>query len=275
MNSGDRRPGALRKRRTVPPATSFDRFAVFVSLLFAFSISARADSAYEIMKKVDQQLRTSSEQHSGNLEVYDRNGKVLKKSWQSRRKGFGGDSKILVRFTSPPEVKGVGLLIIGHGRSPSDQWLYTPAIKRERRIAPQDRSVRFLGTDFSYEDMELRDVDDNDYELLGEEKLENRNCYKIRAVPKPETKSQYSYFYAWVNRDDFTLALTEFYKNKELIKILAYRNLEKIQNVWTARELEMKDAKRGSRTVIRLSDVQYNKSFFDDLFTLRVLREEF
>ncbi|HEY3128727.1 MAG TPA: outer membrane lipoprotein-sorting protein [Acidobacteriota bacterium] len=227
------------------------------------------------MQKVDRQVRTSSDQHNGSLEVYDRNGKMLKKSWRSRRKGFGGDSKILVRFTSPPEVKGVGLLIIGHGRGPSDQWLYTPAIKRERRIAPQDRSVRFLGTDFSYEDMELRDVDDSEYQLVGAEKLENQDCYKIKAIPKLETKSQYSYFYVWVNRDNFTLAMAEFYKNNELAKIMAYRSLERIQDVWTARELEMKDVKRGSRTVIRLADVEYNRPFSDDLFTLRALREEF
>jgi outer membrane lipoprotein-sorting protein len=250
----------------------FFRNAFPVLLILAAGISARAQSAQEIMQKVDQQARSASEQYTGNLEVYDRGGKMLKKSWETWRKGFGGDSRALVRFTSPPEVKGVGLLLLSHPAAPSDQWLYTPAIRRDRRIAPQDRSVRFLGTDFSYEDMQERDVNDSSYELLGEEKQESQVFYKIKAVPKPELRSQYSYYYLWVDSATFVVTRMEFYKDKECVKTLTASGFQKIQGIWTAQRLEMKDLKRGSRTVIEISNIQYNKPLSDDLFTLRTLR---
>ncbi|MBI3940473.1 MAG: outer membrane lipoprotein-sorting protein [Acidobacteria bacterium] len=225
------------------------------------------------MERVDQQARCSSRQYTGSLEVYDRGGKVLRKAWLSRRKGFGGESRSLVRFTSPPEVRGVGLLVLAHRGVPSDQWLYTPAIRRDRRIAPQDRSVRFLGTDFSYEDMQEREVADYQYSLIGEEASGAGSFFKIQAVPNKNLRSQYAYLYVWVDKNLFVVTRTEFYRDKELSKTLAAGKLERIQGIWTALELEMKDLKRGSRTVVRMSDVQYNKFLSDDLFTLRNLRD--
>ena len=42
---------------------------------------------------------------------------------------------------------GVALLVINHPDRSSDQWMWTPALQRNRRIALQDRSTRFFGTD--------------------------------------------------------------------------------------------------------------------------------
>ena len=87
------------------------------------------------------------------------NNKVSKKHCGNRT-GLGsyGDSKAIIRFTEPAEVKGVALLVVNHPERSSDQWMWTPAIGRDRRIAQQDRSTRFFGTDFSFEDLEERDV---------------------------------------------------------------------------------------------------------------------
>ena len=82
----------------------------------------------------------------------------------------------MLRFTAPAEVKGVALLIVNHPDRASDQWMWRPTIGRDQRIALQDRSTRFFGTDFSFEDLEERDVDQYDFKLLGEENgtVENR-----------------------------------------------------------------------------------------------------
>ena len=83
-----------------------------------------------------------------------------------------------LRFTAPAEVKGVALLVVNHPDRASDQWMWTPGIERDRRIALQDRSTRFFGTDFSFEDMEERDVDQSDYTLLGDETIESVACWR-------------------------------------------------------------------------------------------------
>ena len=101
-------------------------------------------------------------------------------------------SKAILRFTAPAEVKGVALLIVNHTDRASDQWMWTPAIERDRRIAVQDRSTRFFGTDFSFEDLEERDVDQFDYKLAGEDTIDGAACWKIESKPKQSKASQYT-----------------------------------------------------------------------------------
>ena len=101
--------------------------------------------------------------YEGTLQVFDAKGKISDKRWTFDRLGSHGSSKSILRFTAPPEVKGVALLVVNHPDRASDQWMWTPAIQRDRRVALQDRSQRFFGTDFSFEDLEERDVDQYDY----------------------------------------------------------------------------------------------------------------
>ena len=84
------------------------------------------------------------------------------------------------------------LLVVNHPDRASDQWMWTPAIERDRRIALQDRSTRFFGTDFSFEDLEERDVDQYDYTLAGDEAIDGVACWKVQSVPKQSKSSQYS-----------------------------------------------------------------------------------
>ena len=63
---------------------------------------------------------------------------------------------------------GVALLIANHPDRASDQWMWRPEIGRDQRIALQDRSTRFFGTDFSFEDLEERDVNQYDYKIAGD-----------------------------------------------------------------------------------------------------------
>ena len=116
--------------------------------------------------------------------MFDAKGKISDKRWTYDRLGSHGQSKAVLRFTAPAEVKGVALLIVNHPDRASDQWMWTPALERDRRIALQDRSTRFFGTDFSFEDLEERDVDQYDYRLEGVEPLDGAACWKIQSTPK-------------------------------------------------------------------------------------------
>ena len=117
--------------------------------------------------------------------------KITEKRWRYDRIGSHGNSKSVLRFTAPAEVKGVALLIVNHPDRASDQWMWTPAIERDRRIALQDRSTRFFGTDFSFEDLEERDVDQYDYRMHRRRSLRRHTCWKIESRPKQTKSSQY------------------------------------------------------------------------------------
>src|SRR5437588_6209650 len=138
-----------------------------------------AQDARQIVEESQRRGRTASQRYEGVLEVIGGDARVSRKSWQSMRLGAYGSSKVAIRFTAPAEVKGVALLVVNHPDRSSDQWMWTPAIGRDRRIALQDRSTRFFGTDFSFEDLEERDVDQFDYTLAGDDAVDGSACWRI------------------------------------------------------------------------------------------------
>src|SRR5436305_13863218 len=147
-------------------------------------VPAFAQDARQIIEESQKRGRANSQRYEGVLEVIGGNNKVSKKSWQTTRLGSYGNSKAVILFIAPAEVKGVALLIVNHPDRASDQWMWTPAVERDRRIALQDRSTRFFGTDFSFEDLEERDVDQYEYSLLGDDMLDGVPTWKIQSVPK-------------------------------------------------------------------------------------------
>jgi Outer membrane lipoprotein-sorting protein len=228
--------------------------------------------ARTIMEEAQRRAESRSYQYDGQLEAFDGKGKIAEKRWTLDRLGSHGQSKTVVRFTSPPEVKGVALLIFNHPNRASDQWMWTPAIERDRRIAMQDRSTRFFGTDFSFEDLEERDVDQFDFSMLGVEAVAGVDCWKIQSTPKQSKWSQYTSSIVWVRKDNHAPARVDNFVKDEVVRRLTYSNIENIQGIWTARQLEMSELRRGSRTRLTLLQVKYNAPMKDDDFTLQAIR---
>jgi hypothetical protein len=150
--------------------------------------------------------------------------------------------------------------------------MWTPALQRDRRIALQDRSTRFFGTDFSFEDLEERDVDQYDYSMLGSEVIEGADCWKIETTPKKSRSSHYTRSIAWIRKDNYLQVRLDNFVEDEVVKRLTNSDLESIQGIWTARLLEMSDLRRRTRTRLTLQQVSYNTPMNDQAFTLQAIR---
>jgi hypothetical protein len=230
------------------------------------------EDARAIMEETQRRGEAKFYRYDGLLQSFDAKEKVTEKRWTFDREGSNGRSKAVLRFTSPPEVKGVALLIHNHPERASDQWMWTPALERDRRIALQDRSTRFFGTDFSFEDLEERDVDQYDYSLLGSESIAGADCWKIQMTPKRSRSSYYTRSIAWIRKDNYVLARLDDFVEDEVVKRLMNSTIENIQGIWTARQLEMADLRRGTRTRLSLQQVTYNAPMKDEAFTLEAIR---
>jgi hypothetical protein len=243
-------------------------------LCAALAWPALAQDARQIVEESQRRGRAPSERYEGVLEVTSAESKVTRKTWQLRRLGSYGNSKAVIRFTTPAEVKGVALLVLNHPERASDQWMWTPAIGRDRRIALQDRSTRFFGTDFSFEDLEERDVDQYEYRMAGEEAVEGAPCWRIDARPKQTKTSQYTLSRMWVRKDNYVAAQYENFVKDQAVRRLVQKDIQNIQGIWTARTLEMTDLRRKSRTILRLEKLEYNVPLKDEEFTVQALRRD-
>jgi hypothetical protein len=257
-----------------------DAFRVFVSswLILSFVSSwptlFAADNARDIIAEAQKRTDAKSQRYEGLLQVFDAKGKVSDKRWTMERLGSHGQSKVVLRFLAPAEVKGVALLVVNHPDRASDQWMWTPAIERDRRIALQDRSTRFFGTDFSFEDLEERDVNQYEYVLTGDDAIDAVACWKIASTPKEAKSSQYSKSIVWVRKDNYAVVRFENYVGSQVVRRLNYSDIRNVQGIWTAYSMEMSDLRRGSRTRLTLDKPEYNVPLKEDDFTLQAIRRQ-
>lgn len=254
------------------------RVTIFVLLSILCAGMAFATDARALLKESENRHRTKTQQYAGELTVVNKEGKIRKKGWKSFRQGYAGDARNLIRFTDPPEVKGVGFLSLARpgGQNP-DQWLYLPSMKRERRIATQDRDASFVGTDFSYEDMEEFDHEKYKVVLQGEQSVDGQACHVIVATPLEKGgKSVYEKKIIYLRKDILYLLREDLYRKgeKEPGKRMVLSDIQNIDGHWVARKMEMSDLKKGSRTTVLLKEISFNRPQAANRFTLQSLNRE-
>jgi outer membrane lipoprotein-sorting protein len=250
---------------------------LFATVFFfsGFSASSAVRDAREIMAGVYKQDSSHDTTMRANLEVFDKEGHGTKKRFTYRRIGSVGDSKTLVVFTDPQEIRGVALLSINRAGVGDRQFLYTPATQRVRSVPTQDRSARFIGSDFTYEDIAERILDDFSYRLLGtDETIDGHKTYKLEATPVAAGRSQYKLIYYWVAQDVPVILLGEMYDtNGRKIRILHASDLKRESGIWGARHTEMSSVQDATRTVLTIDQVKFNTGLDEKLFEPEKLGE--
>src|SRR5207244_9117358 len=75
--------------------------ALAVSLVHAQS----RDDVRQIVQEAQRRTDAKSQRYEGLLQVFDAKGKISDKRWTYDRLGAHGQSKAVLRFTAPAEVK--------------------------------------------------------------------------------------------------------------------------------------------------------------------------
>jgi len=252
---------------------------VFLMAVGAFLMAAgavMAQDGHQIMQEVQKRQHSNSLRYEGTVRTYGGTARTtaemekhtIIKRWTFVRLGDIGNSKAILRFTGPAEVKGVALLIVNHPDTASDQWIWRPNIGRDQRVSVQDRSTRFFGTDFSFEDLEERDADQYDYTLTGE------FAGQWRIDAKPRKASQYIHSYFFIDKTKYIFNRVEAYNKKGLAKTIDYSDYKMVQGIWTPGGVLILDVFLRSRTALTYDKVEYNLPMKDEDFTVEGLRRE-
>jgi hypothetical protein len=240
-------------------------------LLCALQVRAFAATpdARSIMDGVYKQDTSHDITMRANFQIFDTQGHSTKKEFTYRRLGTPGDSRTLVVFTAPKEFRGVALLSINQRGANQLQYMYLPAQDRVRSVAAQERTARFIGTDFTFEDIGERVLDDFSYKLLGDaEVVDGHKTTKIEARPVDPSRSQYKYIYFWVAQDAPVILYAEMYDQQgHKVRVLHATDLKQEKGIWGARRTEMSTVEGGTRTVLTIDEVKFNTNPDATLFT--------
>ncbi len=248
-----------------------------LALCLGLALSSQAKSfaadatpnAQNVMEDVYRQDTNHDITMKASFLVFDNQGHNQKKDFLFRRIGSAGDSKMEVVFTAPKEIRGVALLSVNQPGLQELQYVYTPATDRVRSVVTQERSARFIGTDFTFEDIAERTPGDFTYRTINDsESVDGHKTYKIEATPVDGSRSQYKYVYYWVAQDVPVILFAEMYDAQgRKVRVLHATDLKREGGVWGARYTEMRTVQEGTRTVLTIDSVKFNTKPDEKLFT--------
>lgn len=182
-------------------------------------------------------------------------------------------NRLVIVFHRPASVQGTRFLVVENEERDDDQWIYLPALDRVRRIAASEGDQSFMGTDFTYDDLETREVEEDTHELLREDTFAGREVYVVESVPKDPASSQYSRRLQWVAKDIWVPLKVEFYdKSEEHQKTLTVEQLEQVQGIWTPMVSVMENVQSGHSTRLEVQRIRYDEDLNPDLFSTNFLR---
>src|SRR5579863_4582513 len=265
--------GGRRGERNTPRNTAA-LLVLAVCACCCLSVVGEFD-AKAIMAGVYQQDTSRDVTLRATLDVTDKDGHTVKKKFVLSRVGSFGNGQTLVRFTDPQELRGVTLLSINQPGITDRQWIYTPATERVRSVAPRERSERFAGSDFTYEDIAEPALDDFAYQQLpAEDIIENHETVKVDATPVAPDRSQYKFIYYWVAQNVPCILHAEMYdQDGRKVREMHASGLRKESGIWGARKTEMRSLLEGTKSVLTIDEIHLNTGLDGALFTPEALEK--
>ena len=169
----------------------------------------------------------------------------------------GDGDKSMTIFDQPRDVKGTALLSFTHKSGPDDQWLYLPALKRVKRIASDNKSGPFMGSEFAYEDITSQEVDKYTYKFLRDDTLDGLEVFVFERYPV-DKKSGYTRQIIWLDKEHYKERKIEYYDRKNvLLKTLIFADYNLyLDKYYRAHDMYMVNHQKGKST--RLLQTNFN-----------------
>jgi len=233
-------------------------------------------SAREIMDKTALSRKLDGSEAVVKMIIIDPKGQTRERKITLATKLFDGGKteKRIYKFLAPADVKGTGVLVFDYDANADDVWIYLPALRKTRRIVSSQRSQSFMGSEFSYGDLNIPPLDDYNYTLAKEEAVDGEPCWVIDVMPKtPEIGSSegYSKKSYWISKKEFAVRKGLFYDAKgQLLKELKSDNVKLLDpknNRYRPMRMEMTNKQNGRRSVFESEKVTFAPDTKDEFFT--------
>jgi hypothetical protein len=227
------------------------------------------------------------------MKLFDRHGRVRERalaviSLRGREAPGASPSapdgdRLLIRFTYPNDIRGTSFLVWEHpqAKDEDERFLYLPSLGRVRRIAGAETQESFVGSDFTYEDIGGRELDEYTYAFAGPDNGDAswspapgapaKNAWRLESRRKDQS-AEFPRVISLVLKDTFVVVAADVYNRRnEKQKTYTVRRLEQIEGIWTVMASEMADALEKTRTELAVETADYNVGLKESDFSRREL----
>lgn len=182
-----------------------------------------------------------------------------------------GDKSIMV-FDRPKDLKGTAILTYTHKVGNDDQWLYLTALKRVKKIASDNRSGPFMGSEFAFEDISSQEIEKYSYRYLRDELVNGIPCFVVERIPVEEN-SGYTRQNVWIDTSEYRLIKVDYYDRKnELLKTMDLDGYQLfLGKYWRPGTMAMKNHQTGKSTILSYEQYVFNAGLKESNFTKAAL----
>lgn len=220
-------------------------------------------TATEIIKKADEKFNG---EESG-ISVMSMT--IVRPTW-TRTVEFKGWNKgaenSLTLITAPSGEKGQTFLKRGN-----EMWSWNPTISRLIKLPPSMMSQGWMGSDFTNDDIlkESSIVKDYRHEIVGEEVIEGRSCYKIKMVANENAAVIWGSQYRWIDKKDFLFLKAELYdEDGYLIRTEIGADIKTMDGRLIPTRLELiPEEEEGHKTIVEIKEMKFNAPIEDRFFS--------
>jgi hypothetical protein len=177
-------------------------------------------------------------------------------------------AKTLVKFEAPQDMRQTGFLMVVNEDRSNDQFVWTPSTGRVRRV--QLRGVGVMGTDYTFDDIAWKNVEDADYERRPDEEIDGTPVYVVDVTMKPFVDSQYKSMRTWIEKEHY-IPLRSLYKDENGVEIREMKapasSIREFDGTWVAAESTMMNLKERTSTTVLVDRLDANVALADQHFS--------
>jgi outer membrane lipoprotein-sorting protein len=236
-------------------------------MLSAGATFAQDLTAKEIITKADQKVRGKTSQ--GTMKMT-----IIRPSWtreMTLKSWSKGTEYSLILVTAPARDKGTGFL-----KREKEIWNWQPTIDRVIKLPPSMMMQSWLGSDFTNDDLvrESSIIEDYTHRLLGTEKIDGRDSYKIELIPKEDAPVVWGKLLVWIDKTDFIQMKTEFYdEDGYLVNTMLGKNIKMMDGRMMASLLEViPEEEDGHKTQVEYLDIKFDEDIPESFFSVQNMK---
>lgn len=228
--------------------------------LFAYlpTGTAQAETAEEVVAKARAANRVESSIQTIRMTVVGKSGGERSRELELRSRREGDVSKTYFRLTAPSDVAGTQLLLVDNPGQSDSIMLYLPAYKKVNRVSGASRRGSFVGSDFAYEDFEVREAAAGQHTLV-----EDKADAWVIDTALNDADSSYTKVRATIRKSDLVAERIEFYDKDGLLKVLEVKKTVKDNGVSLPVETEMTNVQKNTHTKLVIVSHKLNVSKTD------------
>jgi len=243
------------------------RYLVILSLLISGSginiIFAQGLSATDIVRKADENF-------NGEKSSYSRMSmKIIRPEWQRtvEFKNWTLDREYaLTLITAPAREKDQSFL-----KRQNEMWNWNPSINRLIKLPPSMMAQGWMGSDYTNDDI-LREsslVNDYHHEIIGEETLNGRLCYKINMTVKETASIVWGKQIRWIDKKDFLVLKAELYdEDGYLVRTETATDIKIMDGRTITSGIELvPEEEPGNKTIIEILEIKFNIPIEESYFS--------